>query len=211
MRKLLQIFALFFLLTPLQLQAATDTNQYITMNVPEAVIAEAMKQILPLSLNTSSSTLEGTITVVKITDLRIKNQQILCHLEILGNNLHLVTRVANQDIRLKLGSAKLDFDCDARIRYDAAKQTLYIRPTASDVQGSDALTKGDIGQTLILFLNGREFPVTMQDLEPIITEASDKMITIKTNIVDVKGVEGALQISLSPTVTASPRQATAQQ
>ena len=44
------IFALFFLLTPLQLQAATDTNQYITMNIPEAVIAEAMKQILPVPL-----------------------------------------------------------------------------------------------------------------------------------------------------------------
>lgn len=210
MTKLL-IFTLSFLMISLQLQAAADTNQYITMNVPEAVIAEAMKEILPLSLNTSSSTLEGTITVVNISDLRIKNKQILCHLDIMGDNLNLVTTVANQDIRLKLGSAKLDFDCEARIRYDAAKQTLYIRPTASDVQGSDALTKGDIGQTLMLFLNGREFAVTMQDLEPIITEASDKIITIKTNIADVKSVEGALQISLSPNVTASPRQTTAQQ
>jgi hypothetical protein len=211
MRKILLIFALFSLLIPLQLQAAAETSQYITMNLPEAVIEKSMKQILPLSLEGSSSTLEGTITVMDITDLRIKNQQILFHLDIMGNNLHLVTRVANQDIRLKLGSARVDFDCDARIRYDAAKQTLFIRPTASDVQGSEALSKGDIGQTLLLFLNGREFPLTMQNLKPIITEASDKIITINTKIVDVKGVEGALQLSLSPTVTASPRQAAVQQ
>jgi hypothetical protein len=211
MRKTPLIFALFSLLIPLQLQAAAETSLYITMNLPEAVIEKSMKQILPLSLEGSSSTLEGTITVMDITDLRIKNQQILFHLDIMGNNLHLVTRVANQDIRLKLGSTRVDFDCDARIRYDTAKQTLFIRPTASDVQGSEALSKGDIGQTLLLFLNGREFPLTMQNLKPIITEASDKIITINTKIVDVKGVEGALQLSLSPTVTASPRQAAVQQ
>jgi hypothetical protein len=211
MRKTPLIFALFSLLIPLQLQAATETSQYITMNLPEAVIEKSMKQILPLSLEGSSSTLEGTITVMDITDLRIKNQQILFHLDIMGNNLHLVTRVANQDIRLKLGSARVEFLSAGPIRYDAAKQTLFIRPTASDVQGSEALSKGDIGQTLLLFLNGREFPLTMQNLEPIITEASDKIITINTKIVDVKGVEGALQLSLSPTVTASPRQAAVQQ
>ena len=51
----------------------------------------------------------------------------------------------------------------------------------------------------------------MQNLEPIITEASDKIITINTKIVDIKGVEGALQINLAPTVTASPRQVAAKQ
>ncbi len=196
----------FFLLIPLQLHAATATNQYITMNIPESIITEAMKGVLPLSLEGTSSTLEGTITVVNITNFHIQNQQIFCHIDLMGNNLHLVSTIANQEIRLKLGSARINFDCDALLRYDHTRQTLYIRPTARGIQGAEALSKGDIGQTLLLFLNGQEFPLTLQNLKPIIAEASDKIITITTNIVDIRAVEGALQLSLAPTVTASPRQ-----
>lgn len=211
MMRFLPPLALFFLLIPSHIQATAAPDQYITMNLPEAVIAEALKRVVPLSLDSASSRLEGTITVVNITDFQIKDKQIRCHLDIMGTDLELVTKVASQDIRLKLGSARIDFDCDAHIRYDAAKKTLYIRPIASGIQNQDEPSKGDIGQTLLLFLNGQEFPLTMQDLDPIITEASNKIITIETEIVDITSVEGALQLSLAPNVTASPRQAATKQ
>ncbi len=204
-RFLIPIFVFFLLLIPLQLLAATSTIKYITMNLPETVIAEAINQILPLSLNGTSSRLDGTITIINISNFRVKNQQILCHLDLEGNNLHLVTKVANQNIHLKLGSARINFDCDVRLRYDQTRKTLYIRPMANDVQGTDALKKGDIGQALVLLLNGQEFPITMQSLKPIIAVVSDKIINIKTKIVDIKAIEGALQVSLEPVITASRR------
>ncbi len=203
-RLILLLFAIYFLLPPLQLQASTPSNQYITMNLPEAVIVEILKKALPLSLKGSSSRLEGTITILNITNFHLKNQQILCHLDLMGRNLQLVTKVANQDIRLNLGEARTDFDCDARIRYDRSQQTLYIKPITKGIQGSGALSKGDIGQALLLLLNGREFPIAMQNLKPIIARASNKIITINTNIVDVRAVEGALQLSLLPVISSSP-------
>jgi hypothetical protein len=138
----LSVLAFIVSLVPGNLQADPAKNQLITMNLPDAVIAEALKHVLPLSLNSSSSGLEGVITIVGITNFRVKDQQILCHLDLMGDNLHLVTSVANQDIRLKLGSARLDFDCEARIRFDAVREILFIRPTVGDMQSSSVLGKG---------------------------------------------------------------------
>jgi hypothetical protein len=204
----LSVLAFIVSLVPGNLQADPAKNQLITMNLPDAVIAEALKRVLPLALNSSSSGLEGVITIVGITNFRVKDQQILCHLDLMGDNLHLVTSVANQDIRLKLGSARLDFDCEARIRFDAVREILFIRPTAGDMQSSSVLGKGEIGQAIIdLLVNGREFSVSMQGLKPIMAETSDKVITIRTNIVDIKAVEGALQCSIAPAVSTAPRKA----
>lgn len=202
-RSLITTLATFLVLAALTAQAAT-TNQFVTMNVPEAIIAEAMKQVVPLTLDGNSSRLEGTITIIDISNFQIKNQQIFCHLDLMGNNLHLVTTVANQNIRLKLGSARIDLDCDAQIRFDRSSQTLYIRPLAKDTQGSDPLIDGDIGQALLLFLNGKEFPISMQNLKPIVARASGKSISIKTHIVDIRAIEGALQFDITPIITTSP-------
>lgn len=204
---ILSVLAFIVSLVPGNLQADPAKNQLITMNLPDAVIAEALKRVLPLTLNSSSSGLEGTITIVGITNFRVKDQQIFCHLDLMGDNLHLVTSVANQDIRLNLGNARADFDCEARIRFDAVREILFIRPTTGDIQSSSALGKGEIAQAIILLVNGREFPVSMQDLKPIMVETSDKVITIRTNIVDIKAVEGALQCSIAPAVSTAPRKA----
>jgi hypothetical protein len=207
MRKLMPtVLAVLVFLIAQNLQADPEKSHLITMILPDTVIAEALKRVLQLAFDSSSSGIEGTITIVGIANFRMKDGQILCRLDLMGNKLHFVTSVANQDIRLNLGSARVDFDCDARIRFDAARKTLFIRPTAGDVQSSSDLGKIDIGQAIMLLVNGREFPVNLQDLKPIIAETSDKIITIRTNIVDIKAVEGALRVSIEPLVGTARRQ-----
>lgn len=180
-------------------------NNYITMNVPQPIITDALQRVLPLTIDGNSSNLEGTIIIARIDNLRIVDQKIFCHLELVGNNLSLITRVANQDLRLKIGSAQVDFDCETQIRYDSGQQALYIRPVAKDVQSADALREGDVGKALLVFLDGREFRIAMQDIEPIIAEASDKVIIIQTRLADIRAVNGALQFSLEPAIRTAPK------
>lgn len=187
------------------LQASPAKDRLITMNVPAEVVAEAMKRVLPLRVDGSSSGLEGTITIVSLTDFRVKDQQIGCHIEMTGKDMRIVTSVADQPIRLKLGSARMAFDCKADLRFDAARQTLFIRPSAGNVRATEALTKGDIGQVILLLVDGREFPVPIQNLKPIIAETVDRIITIRTKIVNIRAVEGEFQISMTPHVTTSSR------
>lgn len=196
----------FILLTlTLSYSSFAAERRNITMNFPEEVLADTLRRVVPLTFEGMSSKMEGTVTIAKISDLRLLDRQIRCHLDLIGNNLNLITTLGNQDIRLKLGSARVNFDCDAGIRYDPGQKKLFIRPVAKGIDGAEAIQKGDIGRALLLFLNGQEFGIEIQDLEPIIAEASNKTVTIHTKIKDIQAVKGALQISLTPVVAAAPK------
>ena len=204
MKNLLPV--IFLLLFSSSLLHAGTSKEYITMSFPESVISDVLGKSLPLTFEGLSQRMEGSITIVKIENLRIAHQQIFSKLHLYGKNLSLVTRVANQDIRLRLGSATIDFDCETRIRYDATKKKLYIRPIAKQIDSSKALQQGDIGSALALFLNGQEFAVDVQELAPILLEASNKNLNIHTQIVDIRAVQGGVQIYLYPRVAAVPSQ-----
>ncbi len=199
------MFAVACLQAAISVQAAPSNDRLITMQVPDAVVADAMKRVLPLRVDGSSSGLEGNLKIVSISNFRVKDKQIHCHVEMEGTDLHLVRTVADQPIRLKLGSARMAFDCSARIRFDAVRQILYIQPSAGDVRASEALIKGDIGQIVLLLVDGRRFPVAIQNLKPVIAEIEDKVITLKTKIVDIRVAQGAFQLSLSPNISMSSR------
>lgn len=183
--------------------AAAD-NQYITVNLPEAVIQNSLTHILPLTLDAATTKTEGTITIEEVSDLRLNDQHISALIKLHGNDLIVKTRVADQAIRLQLGSASANFDCDADLRYSASQQTLYIRPRPRNKEAEYALRDGDIGAALLMLLNGREFPIALHDVKPIIAEASDKTITIRTRIADIRSVPGALQLRLSPVISTNP-------
>ena len=56
--------------------------------------------------------------------------------------------------------------------------------------GKDA--NADIGQALVALLNGREFPITLQNLDPIIAKSGAKTITINTRITDIRAQPKAI-------------------
>ena len=65
------------------------------------------------------------------------------------------------------------------------------------------MKKGNIGEALLLLLNGREFPIELQDIEPIIAETSAKTITFQTRIIDIQSAPQQLQLKLAPTISTS--------
>ncbi len=199
MIRFLACFLLFFsLLLPPQLPAAT--SKLITLNVPDSVLSQALDKSLPISIDTSSDILSGAITIVKISNLQINDQGISCHIALLGNDMFLNTTIGGQTIKLKVGSLQLDLRCNAILRFDAVKQVLYVKPLISDLQASSSAAQGDINALLMTFLNNREFPVKLQQLEPLIAETSGKMINIKMNIVGIRTHQGIVQFEIMPLI-----------
>lgn len=192
--------ALIILLHSPWVQAEENTNNRIVMNIPEALIEDVVDKIMPLTFDADSSRLEGTITIEKISSLSLQQQRISGHITVSGQDLSLVTSVAGQDIRLKLGSAHVDFDSDADLRFDRKKQTLYIRPLVDDINAEEALQDGDIGKAILLFLHGREFPLELRDIKPVLAETANKTITVSTHIADIRVIPDSLQLSLIPVV-----------
>ena len=195
---ILALFTLFFSAAVFRPVTAADL---ITLNLPQAVIAKATKAVLPLHIDAHSREIEGDITIINVSELQLTDNHLACRLHLAGNNLAFLTEIAGHEIRMKVGSVELDFKIDAAIRFDAKQQTLFIKPVVNDVatgSGSDA----DIGQALVAVLNGREFPVSIQKLDPIIARTGSKTVTINTTIADIQARQSYIQLSLLPPVTA---------
>ncbi len=192
----LSIFSLPFL--PSQLLA----EDFITLNLPEAVITKAAAAVLPLRIDAHSEAIQGDIQIISISELRLTDHHVACRLHLTGTNLALVTDISGHEIKLKVGSIEVDFKTDAAIRYDAKRQILYIKPLVQHVSASTPGSDADIGQELVALLNGREFPVTLQDLNPLIAKTGSKTITIHGKIANIQAKPKSIEISLLPIVTA---------
>jgi len=192
------IALLFALLLPIQTSAApTET---ISLNLPESVLAQAVQAALPLDVDAKSKSLRGTIKIISIKNLQLGDKLLSCRLHIAGSNLQIVSELAGHQINLKVGEIELDFDCNARMRFDAATQTLYVRPVVDKMQASKDASQGELGEALISLLNGREFPISMQDMEPMIARTGSKTLIITMKFVNIQARRDMLQFSLLPRI-----------
>lgn len=203
MNMLIQAALVFFaLLLPLQSQAAT--TETITLNLPEKVLADTVKLALPLDIDAESTGLRGTIRIISINNLQLGDKLISFRLHVAGSNLQIVSELAGHQINLKVGEIELDFDCNANVRFDAAKQILYIRPVVDKMQATSGDTgQGELGQALVSLLNGREFPISMQDMEPLVAQTGGKVLTISMKFVNIQARRDVLQFSMLPKVSSN--------
>ncbi len=174
----------------------------ISLYLPESVIAKAAQTVLPLRIDAHSKTLQGDITIINISELQITDNHIACRLHLAGSNLAFVTEVAGHEIKLKVGAVEVDFQTTAALRFDAEKQTLFIKPIVKNIPAAGKNANADIGQALVAMLNGREFPITMQNLDPLIARTGTKTITINTRIADIKAQPNAVGLYLAPMISA---------
>jgi hypothetical protein len=200
MRKYFALYCIT-LLTAATLSRAAAAEDFITLNLPQTVIAKATAAILPLRIDAHSKSIEGDLRIINISELQLTDDHLACRLHLAGNNLVLLTEIAGHEIRLKVGAVEIDFKTEAAIRFDAKQQMLYIKPMVKDVTTSGADSGADIGQVLVALLNDQEFPVAIQDLEPLIARAGSKTITFNSTIVDIEAKPQSIQLRLRALVT----------
>lgn len=202
MRKFLLLFCSVLLLGTAHINPAAATTDHITIDLPQQVLAKAISAAMPLEYPAKSKTLQGTITLKNITDLKIVQDHIICRLHLTGNNMQIVTELAGHKINLDVGSVDLDFNTKAKLRFDAAKQALYITPVIDKVNSSNDAGGGDIGNALVALVNGRELPIDLSKIDPIVAETGVRKIIITTRITDIKAKKERLQLLLNPLFTA---------
>ena len=198
MRKFLFYLVTIFVCLPVFCHA--ETKQYITLNIPEAVIAKATTAMLPLDIDAHSKNIRGDITILNISELQLNSHHLACRLHLAGRNLAFLTEIAGHEIKLKVGSVEIDFRANAALRFDSRKQILYIKPVINTVSATGDGRNGEIGKALIGLLNGREFSITMQELDPLIARTGSKTLIIGTKIADILAQKDRLQLKLTPTV-----------
>lgn len=192
------ILLIFLFLSVQQLVAAEP----IRLTIPQSVITEVTRTLLPIDIDTHSKSINGDITIIDISNVKLTDNHLACRLHLAGNNLALMTEIAGHEIKLKVGSIELDVTTDSALRFDAEKQILYLRPTIKNVGAGGSGPNGEIGKALIAMLNGREFPINMQKLDPLVAKAGAKTVTIHNEIVNIEAKPKFIQLSLKPVITA---------
>lgn len=177
-------------------------EDYITLSLPESVIAKAVQAILPLNIDAHSDSIEGDITIISISGLQLSDNHLSCLLHLAGNNLAFLTEIAGHEIRLKVGSVEVEFKTRAAIRFDSKEQTLYIKPMIENIKDKESGSNADIGQALVALLNGREFPVNLQKMDPLIARTGTKTVTINNRIADIQAAPKLIMLRLTPQISA---------
>lgn len=200
-RKLLLALALFHAIAATHIAPAA-AEEVITLMLPQAVIAKAFTALLPLRIDARSKSVQGDILIKNISDFQLGDGKLACRLHLAGNNLGLVTDIAGHEIKLKVGAVEIEVQANATLRYDAGQQTLFVKPVVRNLNPSSAKNaNADISQALVAMLNGQEFPITLQNLDPIIAKSGAKTIAINTRITDIRAQPEALKLSLVPVIS----------
>lgn len=193
------IATLLFLVLTTAPSFAASHKQVITMTLPDTVLKEAIHKILPLTFKMQSSTLLGSVSLDKISDLRLQNNKLSSHITLSGHELNLVTSIAGHDLRMKIGTLTMNFRCEATIRFDAQNQTLYVKPVITEIESTDS-QKTDIAATVSLLFNNREFPLQIEKLNPIISNTGDKLLNISMVINNIELRPDSLLLSIKPKI-----------
>ncbi len=198
------IASLLFILLLTTVSFAAPDQEVITMTLPESVIQEAIDKSLPLEYEVQSETLSGSVSVDKIQNLQLRQDSLSSHITLSGHKLNIVTNVAGHNLRMKIGSLTMGFQCNATIRFDAQQQTLYVKPTISEMQSTDR-QKTDVASALALLFSNQEFPLKVEDLKPIVTEAGNKLLSISMEIANISSQPGDILLSISPQFTSTAK------
>ena len=190
------LMLLLFLMSPFQTYG--DKIPTVDIIIPESTLAEAIRTILPFHLFTETKTLEGDLIIDKIEDLALEDQQISGLVTIIGNDVQLITTLAGQSLRLKVGSLKVAFTIVARTRFEESTQTLYIRPSVTDISTKDDGSGSDLGNLIAELFNDREFPLPLDNLQPLVTDTGSKKLIVSMHIAALSISQDSLALHLLP-------------
>ena len=194
------LFPIFFILLISTSASGGSSPDAITMDLPQSVINEAIQKSLPLYFNVNTNSIVGAVSVDTIHNLRLKENGISNRITLSGHDLKLVTTIAGHDIRMKIGSLTLNFQCDTTIRFDAASQTLYLRPVITEIQ-QGGNNGADVATALMPLFNNREFPLKLQKIQPFLTDTGRKILSVSMHISAARMQPGSLQLQLTPKIT----------
>ncbi len=196
------ITSLFLFLLTGTLSFAASNQQPITMSLPKSIIKEAIHKTLPVNFTLQSSTLLGSVSIDKIENLQFKDNKLSSHITLSGHKLNLITSIAGHDLRMKIGSITMNFQCDTSIRFDVPSQTLYLKPIITELNSTDT-QKTDIASTIVLLFNNRELPLQIEKLKPIMTGAGNKLLNISMDIANIELLPDSLLLSITPQIVAT--------
>ena len=191
------IFILSFFATMLitPFSSGEFKKEEMTIAIPEELMVEFINDTLPVKI-TRKKSFSGVLWIESVDRLKLGNDKISFSMKIRGENIAYNKKIGKRPLELNFGDVRLAFDCEAAIRFDKGRNILYVRPEIIQEKTEEQ----GLVPLLAALIEGREFPIEIQELEPIITRIGDKSLTINMDISSIFTLNRILFIGLRPKV-----------
>ncbi len=172
----------------------------ISITVPHNVIANLIKDALPLNLE-KGQFLKGALWIQTIDHLKIGSDKVAFDTIIRGKDIKFETQLGNQALLMSIGDINAAFNCNATLRYDASKRLLYITPNILQKKNKNKENQKAANLLQLLSLaNGVEYPIEIQKFQPLITKISGDQFNIDMDITNIHTENNKVLISVRPKV-----------
>jgi hypothetical protein len=193
-------FFLIFLSGSKQIGAG---EQVVTITMPAEILRQTISDSLPIPIEPQNHYMEGTIVFDSLEKLQINEKSIFLQGVVLGRDIVMNTKIAGQNIKMELGSVKLPVTCELFLRFDKQKKILFITPVFPKAEKKDSVDSSDILQPLLSSLAGKEYPVSLDSMEPFLFKVGTRDIPVKLVPDDIQTMKGTMVIKMIPRVTKS--------
>lgn len=181
--------------------AKTAPSDQISITIPETVIRNTVRSVLPLNFN-KIPYLKGDLWIQTINNIEIVQDRMEFEMTVQGRNNKIETYLGKRMLLMDVGNLRAAFRCSASLRYDAKKQILYVTPNIFQDKNK---TKTDSISTTVLQLfslaNGLEYPIEMKKIQPFIVDAWGNSFSIHTEITDICLEKDRMMIISRPRIT----------
>jgi len=200
--KLLFIFfPVFLLFLMASVFPAAAVDQSVTISIPEDILSRAIKDGLPIPINAQSQYFQGDIAVQSLEKLQVREKSLYLQGIVSGRNFTMNTSIAGKEISMAVGSVQLPLTCELFLRFDGSKNVLFVTPRFPKPKSLYAADPADALLLLLSSLGGKEYPVELGAIQPILAKAGKGYISIELEPVDILTQKGQLLIKMKPKVS----------
>ena len=195
---ILFISVVFVFLFNLNTFAQNDNVEDISIILPTESIAKFVPQLLPYEINLGEN-FSGSLFIKSIDNIKIEDNKISFSLHIYGKDITYFAKMGEQTASIEIGSMNLVNDWQCFLRFDIDKKVLYIRPhLINPVDTKKANNNEKFINSLFIAFSDIEYPIELQEIDPITTEFLEKVLTVDFNISNIFAADNKMMIQFRP-------------
>jgi len=180
--------------------AQVDRLQEMTMVVPAQSIARTIEPLLPYKIDFGKNFV-GDLYIQSIENIKIKEGKIFFSCLISGKDLKYATKVGKQTLNFMVGEVNLPSRWEVSFKYDKSTGKLLISPYLLGSKDEKDFSQGDVlMNSLLIALGSVEYPLDLNNLNPVKTQFYNQLVTLKVAIADIYAADDRLFIELIPAV-----------
>lgn len=178
--------------------AQKDNAEHISIILPTESIAKFVTGLLPYEINLGEK-FSGSLFIKSINYIKIEDNKISFSLFIYGKDITYSVKIGQQTASIEIGSVNLLSDWESSIRFDVDKKVLYIKPHLKKTVDTKKKNYNEILiNSLFIVFSDIEYPVDLQEIDPITTEIMDKLLTVNFEILNIYAANNKMTIEFRP-------------